>query len=81
MPWMPDYSAPGNYVYNASVIRKQANKQYPVSSLCKKYSLKPIKATADHNYLLRLLSSQQGGVNVSPDNIFITPILSFRIKR
>ncbi len=60
--------APGNYVYNASVDTKTGKQTVSGQFIVQKIQLETYQSTADHN-LLRLLSSQQGGVNVSPDNI------------
>ncbi|MEO5581693.1 MAG: hypothetical protein ABIR66_03305, partial [Saprospiraceae bacterium] len=60
--------APGNYTYTASVNTKAGKQVVTGQFLVQKIQLETYQNTADHN-ALRLLSAQQGGIMVNPDQI------------
>lgn len=60
--------APGTYNYTAAVSTKSGKQEAKGQFVVQKIQLETYQNTADHN-MLRLLSGQQGGVTVNPDQI------------
>jgi hypothetical protein len=60
--------APGTYHFIAVVNTKSGRQEVKGQFVVQKIQLETYQNTADHN-ILRLLSAQQGGVTVSPDQI------------